>query len=150
MRVLSDETGDGTSQSRGLVGVATSCSAAPPSAGCRQRPEVPPRCDANTISRPFGVHSLYRSSAGSEVNRVNRLPARSQIQTSSCRPSNTVTATRNPSGDTLQTDSQKYLDLRMIPTPPYFAPYEQPNPFFGTGNAFAPPRRLLIGVAAQF
>jgi len=50
----------------------------------------------------------------------------------------------------LQTDPQKYLDLRMIPTSPYFAPYEQPNPFFGTGNAFAPPRRLLIGVAAQF
>jgi Carboxypeptidase regulatory-like domain len=50
----------------------------------------------------------------------------------------------------LQTDSQQYLDLRMIPTPPYFAPYEQPNPFFGSGNAFAPPRRLLIGVAAQF
>jgi hypothetical protein len=50
----------------------------------------------------------------------------------------------------LQTDPQTYLDLRMIPTPPYFAPYEQPNPFFGTGNAFAPPRRLLVGVAAQF
>jgi hypothetical protein len=50
----------------------------------------------------------------------------------------------------LQTDSQQYLDLRMTPTPPYFAPYEQVNPFFGTGNAFAPPRRLHIGLVAQF
>ena len=50
----------------------------------------------------------------------------------------------------LQTDAQKYLDLRQIPTPPYFAPYEQPNPFFGTGNAFAPPRRLYVSLAAQF
>ena len=50
----------------------------------------------------------------------------------------------------LQTDAQKYLDLRQIPTPPYFAPYEQLNPFFGTGSAFAPPRRLLIGIVGQF
>jgi hypothetical protein len=50
----------------------------------------------------------------------------------------------------LQTDPQKYLDLRMIATPPYFAPYEQGNPFFGTGNAFAPPRRLHISLVAQF
>jgi len=50
----------------------------------------------------------------------------------------------------LQTDAQKYLDLRQIPTPPYFAPYEQLNPFFGTGNAFTPPRRLLIGLVGQF
>jgi outer membrane receptor protein involved in Fe transport len=50
----------------------------------------------------------------------------------------------------LQTDSQQYLDLRTISTPPYFAPYEQPNPFFGTGNAFAPPRRLLLSLVAQF
>lgn len=50
----------------------------------------------------------------------------------------------------LQTDSQEYLDLRTIPTPPYFAPYEQLNPFFGAGNAFAPPRRLHIGLVAQF
>jgi hypothetical protein len=50
----------------------------------------------------------------------------------------------------LQTDAQKYLDLRQIPTPPYFAPYEQLNPFFGTGNAFAPPRRLYISLVGQF
>ena len=50
----------------------------------------------------------------------------------------------------LQTDSQQYLDLRTVPTPPYFAAYEQLNPFFGTGSAFAPPRRLHIGLVAQF
>lgn len=50
----------------------------------------------------------------------------------------------------LQTDAQKYLDLRTILTPPYFAAYQQLNPFFGTGNAFAPPRRLYISLVAQF
>jgi Carboxypeptidase regulatory-like domain len=50
----------------------------------------------------------------------------------------------------LQTDAQQYLDLRTISTPPYFAPYEQRNPFFGTGNAFAPPRRLHVSLVAQF
>ena len=50
----------------------------------------------------------------------------------------------------LQTDAQQYLDLPSILTPPYFGPYVQPNPFFGTGNAFAPPRRLHISVVAQF
>jgi hypothetical protein len=44
----------------------------------------------------------------------------------------------------LATDAQQFLDLRTIPTPPYFAPYQDPNPFFGTGNAFAPPRRLYL------
>jgi hypothetical protein len=50
----------------------------------------------------------------------------------------------------LSTDSQQYLDLRTIPTPPYFAPYLQPNPFFGMGNAFAPPRRLYAGALVTF
>jgi carboxypeptidase family protein len=50
----------------------------------------------------------------------------------------------------LSTDSQQYLDLRTIPNPPYFAPYQQPNPFFGTGNAFAPPRRLFLSAVATF
>ena len=36
------------------------------------------------------------------------------------------------------------------PTPPFIAPYLQPNPFFGTGNAFAPPRRLYLGVGVTF
>jgi hypothetical protein len=50
----------------------------------------------------------------------------------------------------LSTDSQQYLDLRTIPTPPYFAPYLQPNPFFGTGNQFAPPRRLYAAAVVNF
>ena len=41
-------------------------------------------------------------------------------------------------------------DLRQIPTPPYFAPYQVPNPFFGTGNGFAPPRRLQLAISASF
>lgn len=50
----------------------------------------------------------------------------------------------------LSTDSLQYLDLRTITTPPYIAPYQQPNPLFGLGNGFAPPRRLYIGVGATF
>ena len=50
----------------------------------------------------------------------------------------------------LSTDSQQYLDVRMVSTPPYFAPYLQPNPFFATGNSFAPPRRLYLAVVGTF
>ncbi len=50
----------------------------------------------------------------------------------------------------LSTDAQQYLDLRTVPTPPYFAPYLQPNPFFATGNGFAPPRRLHVAVLVNF
>jgi len=50
----------------------------------------------------------------------------------------------------LSTDSQQYLDLRTVPTSPYFAPYLQPNPFFATGSAFAPPRRLHVAAAVNF
>lgn len=50
----------------------------------------------------------------------------------------------------LSTDAQKYLDLTTTSTPPYIAPYAQPNPFFGTGNSFAPPRRLYFAVSAGF
>jgi hypothetical protein len=50
----------------------------------------------------------------------------------------------------LSTDAQQYLDLRTIPTAPYFAPYQQANPFFGTGNMFAPPRRLHLAVTFDF
>jgi len=37
-----------------------------------------------------------------------------------------------------------------LTTPPFIAPYQQPNPFFGSGNAFAPPRRLYLGVGVTF
>ena len=50
----------------------------------------------------------------------------------------------------LSTDSQQFLDFRSQPTPPYIAPYQQPNPFFGTGNAFAPPRRLHVALVFTF
>lgn len=50
----------------------------------------------------------------------------------------------------LSTDALQYLDLRTIPAPPYFAPYQVPNPFFGSGNAFAPPRRLYLSALVTF
>jgi hypothetical protein len=50
----------------------------------------------------------------------------------------------------LSTDSQQFLDVRSLPAPPYIAPYQQPNPFFSTGNAFAPPRRLHVAAAFTF
>jgi len=50
----------------------------------------------------------------------------------------------------LSTDAQQYLDLPTVPTAPYFGPYLQPNPFFATGNGFAPPRRLFIATVASF
>ena len=50
----------------------------------------------------------------------------------------------------LSTDSQQFLDFRSLPAPPYIAPYQQPNPFFATGNAFAPPRRLHLAAVFTF
>ena len=50
----------------------------------------------------------------------------------------------------LSTDALQYLDLQTRPTPPYFNPYQQPNPFFGMGNAFAPPRRLHLAAVVAF
>jgi hypothetical protein len=50
----------------------------------------------------------------------------------------------------LSTDSQQFLDINTIPTAPYIAPYLVPNPFFGTGNAFAPPRRLFVASVLTF
>jgi hypothetical protein len=49
----------------------------------------------------------------------------------------------------LSTESQQFLDLRTTATAPYFAPYLQPNPLFGTGNAFAPPRRLSLAATLE-
>jgi hypothetical protein len=50
----------------------------------------------------------------------------------------------------LSTDSQQYLDLQTVPTPPYFGPYQQPNPFFAMGSGFAPPRRLHLATVVSF
>jgi len=50
----------------------------------------------------------------------------------------------------LSTDGQQFLDLNTICTPPYIGPYRQDNPLFGTGNAFAPPRRFLLAAQVSF
>jgi outer membrane receptor protein involved in Fe transport len=50
----------------------------------------------------------------------------------------------------LATDSLRYLDSRTTTSPPYFLPYQQENPFFGTGSAFAPPRRLYLATIVNF
>jgi len=50
----------------------------------------------------------------------------------------------------LSTDAQQYLDLRTQSTPPFILPYAQSNPLFGFGNAFAPPRRLYLGLGVTF
>jgi hypothetical protein len=51
----------------------------------------------------------------------------------------------------LSTDALQFLDIRSnLITPPYILPYLQPNPLFGLGNAFAPPRRLYLGAGFSF
>jgi hypothetical protein len=50
----------------------------------------------------------------------------------------------------LSTDPQQYLDLNTIDDPPYFGPYTDPNPFFGTADQYAPPRRLVLAVSSRF
>jgi hypothetical protein len=50
----------------------------------------------------------------------------------------------------LSTDAQQFLDLRTSTVPPYIQPYLLPNPLFGLGNTFAPPRRLYLGAAVSF
>jgi hypothetical protein len=50
----------------------------------------------------------------------------------------------------LSTDSVQYLDSRTVAAPPYILPGTQLNRFFGTGNAFAPPRRLLLSALVSF
>ena len=50
----------------------------------------------------------------------------------------------------LSTDSQQFLDLRTLPVAPFFEPYRETNPFFGTGNAFAPPRRLYLAATFSY
>jgi len=50
----------------------------------------------------------------------------------------------------LSTDAQQFLDLRTSATPPYIQPYLFPNPLFGLGNTFAPPRRLYLGAGVSF
>ncbi len=44
----------------------------------------------------------------------------------------------------LSTDAQQYLDLNTTAAPVFFNPYTLPNAFFGAGNQYAPPRRLVL------
>jgi hypothetical protein len=50
----------------------------------------------------------------------------------------------------ISTDALQFLDVRQTSSPPYFAPYLQPNPFFALGNSFAPPRRLHLAAIVNF
>lgn len=50
----------------------------------------------------------------------------------------------------LSTDSVKYTDTVVLSTPPGIAPGTILNPAFGTGNEFAPPRRLLLTARLDF
>ena len=50
----------------------------------------------------------------------------------------------------LETESQQFLDLNTLPAPPWIGPYTQANSLFGTGKAFAPPRRFLLSAMVDF
>ena len=50
----------------------------------------------------------------------------------------------------LETEAQQFLDLNTLPAPPWIGPYTQPNSLFGTGKAFAPPRRFLLSAMIDF
>ena len=47
-------------------------------------------------------------------------------------------------------DSAEFLVLNKVPAPVFFGPYLNSNPFFGTGNGFAPPRRLFLTAGVSF
>jgi hypothetical protein len=52
----------------------------------------------------------------------------------------------------LSTDARQFLVVNRIPTPPYIGPYPESglNPLFGTGDGFAPPRRLILSAQLAF
>ena len=50
----------------------------------------------------------------------------------------------------LSTDALQFLDFRSSTVAPFIQPYQQPNPFYGLGNSFAPPRRLYLGAGVSF
>ncbi len=52
----------------------------------------------------------------------------------------------------LSTDSVEFNGLNYITTAPWILPTSNtdPNPFFGTANGYAPPRRLFLSVRADF
>ena len=125
----------------------------------RALPPVPPsrrfRRDGLLLERWAGGVLNYLEPAGSHRNptwanldlmAAYRLPGRSRVGVSiEARLLNVLNNQTE-----LSTDAQQFLDLRTIPAPPYFAPYLQPNPFFATGNSFAPPRRLHVAAVVTF
>lgn len=50
----------------------------------------------------------------------------------------------------ISTDAVQFLDLNRLAAPPFIAPGRQANPFFGTGNSFAPPRRFVVAALLNF
>lgn len=56
----------------------------------------------------------------------------------------------------LSTDSQQFLDFNRIAAEPFIGPYLVPNrtpdgrDLFGTGDGFAPPRRLMLAAMVDF
>ena len=52
----------------------------------------------------------------------------------------------------LSTDAREFLVVNRIATPPYIGPYSPSslNPLFGTGDGFAPPRRLIVSAQVGF
>jgi hypothetical protein len=52
----------------------------------------------------------------------------------------------------LSTDGRQYLIVNSISTPPFIGPYSPNglNPLFGTGDGYAPPRRLLLSAQIGF
>ena len=52
----------------------------------------------------------------------------------------------------LSTDAREFLVVNRIATPPYIGPYSPSslNPLFGTGDGFAPPRRLIVAAQVGF
>jgi hypothetical protein len=52
----------------------------------------------------------------------------------------------------LSTDARQYLVVNRISTPPYIGPYSPSslNPLFGSGDGYAPPRRLILSAQIGF
>jgi hypothetical protein len=93
---------------------------------------------------PAGTHR-NPTWANLDLMAAYRLPLRSRLRVS------VEARLLNVAGNQtrLQTDSLKYLDQTLLPGPPYLS-YSQLNPFFGTGKAFAPPRRLYVSAVVNF
>ncbi|HEY7511545.1 MAG TPA: TonB-dependent receptor [Vicinamibacteria bacterium] len=50
----------------------------------------------------------------------------------------------------LSTDSIQFLDTRTLSAAPFLQPGIVPNPFFGTADSYAPPRRFVVSALINF